>query len=66
MTYPTSIHDPISPEQARYLPGFFWNVRKETTPARELAKIEHTKALTAKSNGRAKARKQAARAKEGA
>ena len=64
MNAPASIHDPVSPEQAKHLSGFYWNVRKDPVPARELAKIEHTKALTKKSNARAKARKQAAKARQ--
>jgi hypothetical protein len=28
---PASIHDPISPAMAEYLPAFFWNVREQLT-----------------------------------
>lgn len=31
-TRPASIHDPITPEQAEYLPAFFWNVRPTLSP----------------------------------
>lgn len=27
---PASIHDPITPEQAQYLPAFYWNVQPRT------------------------------------
>ena len=63
MTAPASIHDPITPEQAKTLPGWFWNVRKAQISAEQLARIEHTKALTKASNARAKERLMAARAR---
>lgn len=61
MTPPASIHDPISPSQAKRLPGWFWNVRPELEPARKLTRKERQKQLAHESYMREKARKEAAK-----
>lgn len=33
MNWPESIHDPITPDEARHLPVFYWNVKERLTAA---------------------------------
>ena len=58
MTHPASIHDPISPSQAKHLPGWFWNVRPELEARKEQTRKERQRQQSHESYLRAKARRQ--------
>ena len=58
MTAPASIHDPISPSQAAYLPGWYWNVRPELEATQEQTRKERQRQLSHESYLRKKAREE--------
>ena len=61
MTPPASIHDPISPSQAKHLPAFFWNVRPDPKEAEALTRKERQQQLSHESYLRKKAREEGAK-----
>ena len=61
MTPPASIHDPISPSQAKHLPGWFWNVRPALDASKELTRKERQRQLSHESYLRKKAREEGAK-----
>ena len=57
MDAPSSIHDPITPEQSKHLPGWYWNVRPELEVTKEQTKQERQRRQSHESYLRAKARR---------
>lgn len=45
---PRSIHDPITPEQAQYLPAFFWNVQTVVLTAQERQRLHNNNCAKAR------------------